>query len=481
MNQQEIRAGNITTCQTPATIRQAVYENRKKVWLATDIIDELRLMKLDFNTTMAGSIPGFVQAIGVDPFFVVFYSAEQVRLFVDQCKDGGCVVHIDSTGSIVREIKGQKRPYYYSVILADHSIPVCEFITTCHRGAWLMSLLEFFCSHSQLQNNGRRANPHIIVLDFSFALINCVMLAFNKCKLLMYLQAAWKFLSGQQKRFVMTIVKLCCAHFMKAAANRLVRLEKKKGIRKAVLVVIAALQRCRSLSDAANKYLAAFHLFTESKKTAETETAKNTLLNESNEKAFHEQYGDLIDEVSAEETELQDVSERQQNLRKQSPFSRYFASIVRRSENDGTQNDNPSQSIISVPNELYSPSALKVVTDLLPYFPMWSGVLHPDSDNPTQSNATVESHFRNLKHSTLNGRKCLRPGDVIRNELTFILAKVNERQLDKGRTTSKKRKHSQLDDLDNAEEVWRKRRKAGNYGNIDLAKKRLFKDNKPTM
>ena len=42
MTPSELIAGNITACQTPATIRQAVYERRKKNCLAGEIIDELK-------------------------------------------------------------------------------------------------------------------------------------------------------------------------------------------------------------------------------------------------------------------------------------------------------------------------------------------------------------------------------------------------------------------------------------------------------
>ena len=42
MTRSELLAGNPTACQTPATIRQAVYERRKKNCLAGEIIDELK-------------------------------------------------------------------------------------------------------------------------------------------------------------------------------------------------------------------------------------------------------------------------------------------------------------------------------------------------------------------------------------------------------------------------------------------------------
>jgi hypothetical protein len=92
------------------------------------------------------------------------------------------------------------------------------------------------------------------------------------------------------------------------------------------------------------------------------------------------------------------------------------------------------------------------------------------------SNAVVESHFRNLKHSTMGKKKHLRPGETVRKELTYVQAKFNEAALknctQKFTEERESRKRSHF--VDDAVEKWAKRRKSRGYSNRDIARKHLF-------
>ena len=112
--------------------------------------------------------------------------------------------------------------------MADGRLPVCEFISTCHRGTWLMSMLKFFNSDCAVLNNGKRIRPDVVVLAFSFVSTNCVNLAFNRCSLIDYLNECWKKLTVSKWQFGCTIVKLCGAYFIKASANTMTKAEKSK-------------------------------------------------------------------------------------------------------------------------------------------------------------------------------------------------------------------------------------------------------------
>jgi hypothetical protein len=381
-------------------------------------------MKESFDSSIGNNITGFIQAIGIDPFYVLFYTEDQIKTYAEHCRDGHCILHVDSTGGVMRAIKGQKRPFHYSLILNESSIPVCEFLTTCHRGSWLMSLIDFFLNHCATINNGKRLRPQIVVVDFSFALINCINLTFNRCNLINYLMQVWKSLTSTPSTFGMTIVKLCGAHFIKAAANRLVRVEKSKVIRKAVLVMITVLQRCTTMAEAAEKYQAVFTLLTEKCTTAESESMKNMLLKNFDEEQFSKDFGDVIQDINTTD-DVSSIPESRLNLRKQSPFSKFFAGVVKVHESDLANDDGEGVHETETANELYSPPSMRIVSELVTFFPMWSCVLH-SSVVTVQTNATVESHFRNLKHSTLNKRKNLRPGEIVRKELTFLYTCQNE-------------------------------------------------------
>ena len=144
----------------------------------------------------------------------MFYLEEQLEYFIDRCKDGRFVLHFDSTGSVMRHMLRQKQPYYYAVVGADHSFPICEFITTRHFHAWIMTMLDMFLNDARYLNGGKRVLPALFVIDFSFALIYAVLLAFNRCTLSHYLQLAWNNVKAQEQSwpFAHVVVKLCCAH-----------------------------------------------------------------------------------------------------------------------------------------------------------------------------------------------------------------------------------------------------------------------------
>jgi len=72
-----------------------------------------------------------------------------------KCRNGSGVPHIDSTGTVMKRMPEQKVPYYYAMVTQDHSMPVCEFLTICHRHAWLMSVMDHFLSDVATVNAGR--------------------------------------------------------------------------------------------------------------------------------------------------------------------------------------------------------------------------------------------------------------------------------------------------------------------------------------
>jgi hypothetical protein len=171
-------------------------------------------------------VNGYIQSLAVDPFQVTLFLDTQLSIFVRAAKSReGCVVHLDSTGTVVRNIPNQKRPFLYSVILAGDNIPILEFISTDHRAFSIAEKLERFLADARRCNQGRPALPRVVVTDFSFALINAVLSACNKMTVITYLKAAFELLSrvtvaktGSKINF--TIIALCKAHMLKAIANR---------------------------------------------------------------------------------------------------------------------------------------------------------------------------------------------------------------------------------------------------------------------
>jgi NDP-sugar pyrophosphorylase family protein len=118
------------------------------------------------------------------------------------------------------------------------------------------------------------------------------------------------------------------------------------------------------------------------------------------------------------------------------------------------------------------------------FFPLWSAVMNDPKEDEAKvhTNATVESHFRNLKQSTLQKRTRLRPGEVIRRQLVYVNSKINEATLNEDCTTQTsrtKRRRPRIStnakDLSDLEEKWSKRKPSANYRNVDTVKRVLFK------
>ena len=60
MDMQEVKAGNVTYCKSPAVIRQAAYEKRKSAWLANGIVHELELMKSTYESCLGSKVTGYI-------------------------------------------------------------------------------------------------------------------------------------------------------------------------------------------------------------------------------------------------------------------------------------------------------------------------------------------------------------------------------------------------------------------------------------
>jgi len=112
-------------------------------------------MREAYNSSIGSSLPGYIQAMGAVPFYVLFYTQQQAEFFTDKCRNGSGVLHIDCMGTVMKRMPEQKVPYYYAMVMQDHSMPVCEFLTTCHRHAWLMSVMAHFLRDVETVNAGR--------------------------------------------------------------------------------------------------------------------------------------------------------------------------------------------------------------------------------------------------------------------------------------------------------------------------------------
>lgn len=194
--------------------------------LAEDTVMELSIQMHAWNAAVRGQginpMHGFIQSLAHTPFHVIYFTERQLHVFVDASRSKtGCVLHIDSTGSVIKKIPNQKDPLLYSLFLANHGIPIMEFITTDHRSISISAKLDFFMAACRDHaNNGRPILPSMVVMDFSYATINAVLICFNKMSLTAYLHATYEMLTTGKSMNFLVVIALCCAHVMKAISNR---------------------------------------------------------------------------------------------------------------------------------------------------------------------------------------------------------------------------------------------------------------------
>ena len=78
MHEDELRAGNVSYCQSPQVIRNAQWQYRQQHWLAYNMAAEVHIQKCAWDAALGTRIHGYVQVVAIDPFHAVMFPKEQV-------------------------------------------------------------------------------------------------------------------------------------------------------------------------------------------------------------------------------------------------------------------------------------------------------------------------------------------------------------------------------------------------------------------
>lgn len=223
----ELLAGNLTKPQNPSVLKQALYVARKNENLCDSVHGELIIMNEVFDCTLNdGGVKGYIQHLSHNPFSFTLFMKDQVQVYCESCKKSKlCLINFDCTGSIIKRFERQKPAFLYSLVLNGCNISVCDFVTTNNKSFAIEAELSRFLASARTISKTAHF-PDIIVTDFSYALINACMLAFNKMTITRYLDVVFKVMTSRVEKLdqssINTIHGLCYCHIMKAVANRLV-------------------------------------------------------------------------------------------------------------------------------------------------------------------------------------------------------------------------------------------------------------------
>lgn len=194
----------------------------------------------------------------------------------------------------------------------------------------------------------------------------------------------------------------------------------------------------------------------------------------------------IVDKDTRDDVDQPFKHESTETIKEQSPFTRHFADVLEDLDDQDDSDDAGKQ------NNLYNPAAFTVVTDVVHLYPLWAAALHDDvrrfafditknlsdkSRPKCRSNASVESHFKSVKHARQKSCK-LRPRLFLISRLRSVLAKVNEAAIKFPSTRRKRRSAHHDDDLASTPEVWNRTPKRRRYGDRDVSL-RVLEDMNP--
>ena len=430
-------SGNLDIVHSLPVLQKCASEHKNKSdFDKDDYIDVLELKK-DIEKCISNKLSTyancgneeFLQELAI-PFFVAMYSSRQINLLYSQSKQREVTLHIDATGSVVRN-KCQNNIYYYAGVMSlndgGSAVPIFEFLSGRHDAAKLSSAMLSFRHFCAKQVRVWPLFKHVEV-DFSMALINSCALAWNKMSLEVYLQHCFDIVNNrclniQIKNFVS--IHICCAHFIKIVVNDVSTLFKQKAFRKFAVKCVALMQNSVTLQQAKIIFEHMVRLFGTEYYT--NEVASSIKFFYSHELPDY----DINEYVFLNETIDDDLVNCSTTLRESSPFYFYFRNVLTSFDTD-TANTSLRR------NPYYNIAFLHTcLKKYMPFVPLWCGFFIERIDRfasdckisisclkTRNSNAIVENWFGIVKNIVLNESLHEKPGRFIKKVREYINSRL---------------------------------------------------------
>lgn len=181
----------------------------------------------------------------------------------DLKKHGKCILYLDATGKVVRNIPSQqKKTFYYAACIKhdckdEPAIPVVEMIANSHTTVTI-SLLLMTLRHATSSVTGKPVVPNRIECDFSWPLINSSLTVFCGMDVKQYIKMTWQLLKddSQIERNDICIIHLCCSHIIKRFRDKIAAVCSDVNLSKFILFCFALLQNSTTLKFALDIYKA---------------------------------------------------------------------------------------------------------------------------------------------------------------------------------------------------------------------------------
>jgi len=195
-------------------LRKAKQLEKDRILGLSNVSDPIvSIADLNYKLEFAGCI----RDIGMDKFFVMYWSNEQIFLykkFIKQQAITNDILSIDATGSLIKRIKrpddSSNTVFLYQVVAPFNGkiLPISQMISEKHDTNMLFWLREWLRTPIPC--------PFEIVTDYSSALLNAISLAFNGVNLNTYVEQCMIFLETcDHTQRPKCIIRLDIAHLLK--------------------------------------------------------------------------------------------------------------------------------------------------------------------------------------------------------------------------------------------------------------------------
>ena len=279
---------------------------------------------------------GYIQHLQVDPFGVHLYMDAGINILVEHLKQPTPVtLHLDATGGVVSKIPNQKkRVLYYALVLPGMGkdkppVPISELITNQHSiptlTYWLMETLRKVskCTSRRVQQ---------VETDYSWALMDSVLLSFNKETISAYLERAHEVIAIQKTNSDLhkfSVLHLCSAHIVKAVSQGFGKRTQDKGLKEYATYCFALLLNSTSMGEALPVFQHMCVLFASMEDGDLVKLAKNTL-DKSISHAKHIKAENV--EEDSEDQFHGEMNIRAKTVSGQSPFTRDFQAVHQKAQ-----------------------------------------------------------------------------------------------------------------------------------------------------
>ncbi len=360
--------------------------------------------------------------------------------------------NFDASGSIIEDVKGQKKPYLYSMVshdeLNNNIIPMFQFVTTDHTfiniSSYLSTIRKVFEKYKKSRN--LFAFAPVIVTDFSWTLISSVLDAFNNVNVNEYLSLCFEILADRKEMNTLkTVIYLCAAHFIKLVIKKVKKaLPLDDKIKREFIFFFSLLQNSTNLAEFENYFI---HIITVFHTPTINNFVKSSLsflrLSIKNRDPSDLSYVTFDSITTKEEEErvknfellttlLSSEKQTKINVKKSSKFQVYYETLFNSCNKVMMKYGSNLNS-----NPFYSPQLVTIIINYLYVMPMWSGVmLHKRTSHLVNykskkrtTNNPVESHFDFDKNKLLHKKRFVKPSEFIAPKYRFLLSKFIQNYL----------------------------------------------------